>query len=90
MYNPFGEYGILNPFKSTRLWNTGSEPSTALGGPVTVYYYEEAGLKTRFNTAEELMAYKEKRDAEERKPKILTAVAVLLILAGLWFAFKKK
>ena len=87
MANPFGTYGILNPFKSTRSFASGID--TEPGGE-PVYYYEESGLKTTFSSPAELDAYMAKRDAEERNPKILTALAIVLILAGLWFAYKKK
>lgn len=90
MQNPFGPYGALNPFKSTRSYSTGIEPATSGVVSSPTYFYEESGLKTTFSSPEQLTAYVAKRDAEERTPKILTAVAVLLILAGIWFAWKKK
>lgn len=89
MQNPFGSHGVLNPFKSTRSYSTGLENSGS-GTNAPVYFYEENGLKTTFTSPEKLTAYVSQKDSEERTPKILTAVAVLLILAGIWFALKKK
>ena len=86
MRNPIGPLRGLNPFRSTRSYATGINPSVGAGK----YFYEEAGLTTTFDTPEALVAYTQERDAEERTPKLLTALAVALILAGLWFAYKKK